>query len=126
MVDLKALAKQLVSLSVQQVNELANILKTEHGIEPPSVTAASVPHAASTAGKEEAEEKSSFDVVLKSPGDAKLAVVKLVKELTDLGLKGANDLVKDLPQVVKKGVSKEEADDIRAKFEAAGAAVEVK
>ena len=121
MADLKAFAEQLVNLTVKEVNELANILKEEYGIEP---AAAAVAVAAPAAGgaAAAAEEKTSFDVILKSAGAQKLAVVKLVKELTSLGLKEAKELAKPL----KEGVSKDEANALKAQLEEAGAEVEVK
>ena len=124
MADLKAFAEQLVNLTVKEVNELANILKDEYGIEPAAaaVAVAAGPAAAAPA----AEEKTAFDVVLKSGGANKLAVVKIVKDLTGLGLKEAKDLVDGAPKNVKEGVSKAEADDIAAKLKEAGADVEVK
>jgi large subunit ribosomal protein L7/L12 len=124
MADLKAFAEQLVNLSVKEVNELAKILKDEYGIEPAAaaVAVAAGPAAAAPA----AEEKTAFDVVLKSGGANKLAVVKIVKDLTGLGLKEAKDLVDGAPKNVKEGVSKAEADDIAGKLKEAGADVEVK
>lgn len=124
MADLKALAEQLVGLTVKEVSELAKILKDEYGIEP---AAAAVAVAAPAAGGAAAvAEKTSFDVILASAGDNKLNVVKEVKNLTGLGLKEAKDLVDGAPQPVKQGVSKEEAEAIRATLEGAGAKVEVK
>ena len=125
MADLKAFAEQLVNLSVKEVNELANILKEEYGIEP---AAAAVAVAAPAAGgaAAAAEEKTSFDVILKSAGAQKLAVVKLVKELTSLGLKEAKELVDAAPKPLKEGVSKDEANALKAQLEEAGAEVEVK
>ena len=125
MADLKAFAEQLVNLTVKEVNELANILKEEYGIEP---AAAAVAVAAPAAGgaAAAAEEKTSFDVILKSAGAQKLAVVKLVKELTSLGLKEAKELVDAAPKPLKEGVSKEEANALQAQLEEAGAEVEVK
>jgi large subunit ribosomal protein L7/L12 len=124
MADLKAFAEQLVSLSVKDVNELAKILKDEYGIEPAAaaVAVAAGPAAAAAAP----EEKTAFDVVLKSGGPNKLAVVKIVKDLTGLGLKEAKDLVDGAPKNIKEGVNKAEADDIVAKLKEAGADVEVK
>ena len=123
--DLKAFAEQLVNLSVKEVNELATILKEEYGIEP---AAAAVAVAAPAAGGDAAaaEEKTSFDVILKSAGAQKLAVVKLVKELTSLGLKEAKELVDAAPKAIKEGVSKDEAAALKAQLEEAGAEVEVK
>ena len=125
MADLKAFAEQLVNLTVKEVNELANILKEEYGIEP---AAAAVAVAAPAAGgaAAAAEEKTSFDVILKSAGAQKLAVVKLVKELTSLGLKEAKELVDAAPKPIKEGVSKDEATALKAQLEEAGAEVEVK
>ncbi|MGN0032578.1 MAG: 50S ribosomal protein L7/L12 [Candidatus Limimorpha sp.] len=126
MADLKAFAEQLVNLTVKEVNELAAILKDEYGIEP---AAAAVAVAAPAAGGEAApaaEEKTSFDVILKSAGAQKLAVVKLVKDLASLGLKEAKDLVDAAPKAVKEGVSKEEANALKTQLEAAGAEVEIK
>jgi large subunit ribosomal protein L7/L12 len=123
MADLKAFAEQLVNLTVKEVNELAKILKDEYGIEP--AAAAVVVAAGPAAAAPEAEEKTAFDVVLKSGGASKLAVVKIVKDLTGLGLKEAKDLVDGAPKNVKEGVSKAEADDIAAKLKEAGADVEV-
>ena len=124
MADLKAFAEQLVNLTVKEVNELAQILKEEYGIEPAAAAVAVA--AGPAAGGEAAEEKSSFDVVLKAPGASKLAVVKLVKELTGLGLKDAKDLVEAAPKTIKEGVSKEEAEKIAEQLKAAGAEVEIK
>lgn len=124
MADVKALAEQLVNLTVKEVNELAQVLKDEYGIEP---AAAAVAVAAPGAGGGAAvEEKTSFDVILKSGGANKLAVVKLVKDLTGLGLKEAKDLVDGAPKPVKEGVAKAEAEDLKAKLVEAGAEVEVK
>lgn len=126
MADLKAFAEQLVNLTVKEVNELAAILKEEYGIEP---AAAAVAVAGPVAGGEAApaaEEKTSFDVILKSAGAQKLAVVKLVKDLASLGLKEAKDLVDAAPRAVKEGVSKEEANALKTQLEAAGAEVEIK
>ncbi len=124
MADLKALAEQLVNLTVKEVNELADILKEEYGIEP---AAAAVAVAGPAAGAAEAEEeKTEFDVILKSPGASKLAVVKLVKELTGLGLKDAKALVDSAPAPIKEAVSKDEAEGIKKALEEAGAEVEVK
>ena len=125
MADLKAFAEQLVNLTVKEVNELATILKEEYGIEP---AAAAVAVAAPAAGgaAAAAEEKTSFDVILKSAGAQKLAVVKLVKELTSLGLKEAKELVDSAPKAIKEGVSKDEANALKAQLEEAGAEVEVK
>ncbi len=125
MADLKKFAEELVNLTVKEVNELAEILKTEYGIEP---AAAAVAVAAGPAGAGEAvvEEKTAFDVILKSAGSAKLAVVKAVKELTGLGLKEAKDLVDGAPSELKKGVTKDEADALKKQLEEAGAEIELK
>ncbi|MCF6170569.1 MAG: 50S ribosomal protein L7/L12 [Bacteroidales bacterium] len=125
MADLKAFAEQLVNLTVKEVNELADILKEEYGIEP---AAAAVAVAGPAVGGDEAaaEEQTAFDVILKSHGQSKLAVVKLVKELTSLGLKEAKELVDSAPKAVKEGVSKDEADALKSQLEEAGAEVEVK
>lgn len=125
MADLKAFAEQLVNLTVKEVNELATILKEEYGIEP---AAAAVAVAAVGGGSEAAavEEQTSFDVILKSAGASKLAVVKLVKELTSLGLKEAKELVDAAPKPLKEGVSKDEANALKAQLEEAGAEVEIK
>lgn len=124
MADLKAFAEQLVNLTVKEVNELAKILKDEYGIEP---AAAAVAVAAPTAAAApEAEEKSTFDVILKSAGQAKLAVVKLVKELTSLGLKEAKELVDAAPKAIKEGVSRDEANALMIQLKEAGAEVEIK
>ena len=124
MADLKEIAEQLVNLSVKDVNELANILKEEYGIEP-AAAAVAVAAGPAAGGGEAAEEKSSFDVVLKSAGAAKLNVVKAVKELTGLGLKEAKELVDGAPKTIKEGLSKAEADDMAAKLTEAGAEVEL-
>jgi large subunit ribosomal protein L7/L12 len=126
MADLKAFADQLVNLTVKEVNELAQILKDEYGIEPAAAAVAVAAPAGGGGGGEAAAEKSTFDVVLKSPGGAKLAIVKLVKEITGLGLKEAKDLVDGAPKPVKEGVSKEEANSIKQQLEEAGAEVELK
>ncbi|MCH8317366.1 MAG: 50S ribosomal protein L7/L12 [Bacteroidetes bacterium] len=127
MADLKKFAEELVNLSVKDVNELATILKEEHGIEPAAVAAPAAP-GGNGAGeaKGEAEEQTSFDVVLKAPGGAKLAIVKLVKEITGLGLKEAKELVDASPKAVKEAVGKSEAEDMKKKLEEAGAEVELK
>ncbi len=124
MADLNAFAEQLVNLTVKEVNELATILKDQYGIEP--AAAAPVMVAGGGGGAAAAEEKTSFDVILKAAGQNKLAVVKLVKELTGLGLKEAKDLVDGAPKPVKEGVSKDEANTLKAQLEEAGAEVEVK
>jgi large subunit ribosomal protein L7/L12 len=128
MADLKAFAEQLVNLTVKEVNELAQILKDEYGIEP---AAAAVAVAAPAAGGGDdapaaAAEQTAFDVILKEAGGAKLQVVKLVKDLTGLGLKEAKDLVDGAPKELKSGVSKEEAESLKKQLEEAGAVVEVK
>jgi large subunit ribosomal protein L7/L12 len=124
MADLKAFAEQLVNLTVKEVNELAQILKAEYGIEP----AAAAPLAMVAAGGDApvVEEQTSFNVILKSAGAAKLAVVKLVKELTSLGLKEAKDLVDAAPKALKEGVTKDEANALKQQLEDAGAEVEIK
>lgn len=124
MADLKEFAEQLVNLTVKEVSELATILKDEYGIEP--AAAAAPVMAAGAGGGEAAEEKSAFDVILKAPGGAKLAIVKLVKELTGLGLKEAKDLVDSAPKAVKEGLAKEEAEGLKKQLEEAGAEVELK
>ena len=124
MADLKAFAEQLVNLTVKEVNELATILKEEYGIEPAAAVAVAGPAADGEAGA--VEEQTEFNVILKAPGGAKLQIVKLVKELTGLGLKEAKALVDAAPKEVKEGVSKDEADALKAKLEEAGAEVEVK
>ena len=124
MADLKAFAEQLVNLTVKEVNELAEILKTEYGIEPAAAAVAVA--AGPVAVAEVVEEKTSFDVVLKGPGANKLAIVKLVKELTGLGLKEAKDIVDSAPSAIKEGVSKDEADALKKSLEEAGADVELK
>ena len=124
MADLKAFAEQLVNLTVKEVNELANILKDEYGIEP---AAAAVAVAAPGATEEAvAAEQTSFDVILTAAGQSKLAVVKLVKELTSLGLKESKELVDSAPKAIKEGVSKDEAEALKSQLEEAGAEVEVK
>ena len=125
MADLKAFAEQLVNLSVKEVNELANILKEEYGIEPAAAAVAVAAGPAAAAAPAE-EEKTSFDVVLKSAGAAKLQVVKAVKEQTGLGLKEAKDLVDGAPSVVKEGVDKATAEALKKSLEDAGAEVELK
>jgi large subunit ribosomal protein L7/L12 len=128
MADLKAFAEQLVNLTVKEVNELAAILKDEYGIEPAAAGAVMVAGPAGGAGADApvVEEKTSFDVILKSAGAGKLAVVKLVKDLTGLGLKEAKELVDGAPKPVKEGVAKDEADALKKQLEEAGAEVEVK
>lgn len=124
MADIKALAEQLVGLTVKDVQELADVLKSEYGIEP--AAAAVVMSAGPGDGAAAVEEKTAFDVVLISAGAAKLGVVKIVKELTGLGLKEAKDLVDSAPKAIKEGVSKAEAEEVAAKLKDAGAEVEVK
>ena len=126
MADLKAFAEQLVNLTVKEVNELATILKDEYGIEPAAAAAVVVAGGGAGAGAEAAAEKTSFDVILKSAGAAKLAVVKLVKDLTGLGLKEAKDLVDGAPKPVKEGITKDEADALSKQLIEAGAEVEIK
>ncbi len=125
MADLKAFAEQLVNLTVKEVNELAAILKDEYGIEPAAAAATVV---AAGGGSEAAveEEKTSFDVILKAAGGQKLAVVKLVKELTGLGLKEAKEVVDNAPKAIKEGISKDEANALKKQLEEAGAEVELK
>lgn len=125
MADLKNFAEQLVNLTVKEVNELATILKDEYGIEPAAAAVAVVAGGAADAG-EAAEEKTEFDVILKAAGPSKLAVVKLVKELTGLGLKEAKDIVDSAPKPIKEGISKDEAEGIVKSLEEAGAEVELK
>ncbi|MCB9190716.1 MAG: 50S ribosomal protein L7/L12 [Flavobacteriales bacterium] len=126
MADLKEFAEQLVSLSVKEVNELAQILKDEYGIEPAAAAVAVAGPAAGGGDAAGAEEKSEFDVILTSAGGSKLAVVKLVKELTGLGLKEAKELVDGAPKPLKEGISKEEAEALKTQLTEAGAEVEVK
>ena len=125
MADLKDFAEQLVNLSVKDVNELANILKDEYGIEP-AAAAVAVAGPAAGGGEAGGDEKSEFDVILKAAGGSKLAVVKLVKELTGLGLKDAKGLVDEAPKAIKEGISKDEAEALKAQLEEAGAEVELK
>ena len=124
MADLKAFAEQLVNLTVKEVNELATILKDEYGIEP-AAAAVAIAGPAAGGGAPAAEEKTSFNVILKAAGGNKLGVVKIVKDLTGLGLKEAKDLVDGAPKPVKEGVAKAEADEIAAKLKEAGAEVEI-
>ncbi|MEN8816020.1 MAG: 50S ribosomal protein L7/L12 [Nonlabens sp.] len=124
MADLKDFAEQLVNLTVKEVNELATILKDEYGIEP--AAAAAVMAGPAAGGGDAAEEQTEFDVILKAAGSAKLAVVKLVKELTGAGLKDAKELVDNAPSPIKEGVSKDEAEALKAQLEEAGAEVELK
>ncbi len=123
---MKVFAEQLVSLTVKEVNELAQILKDEYGIEPAAAAVAVAGPAAAGAAADAVEEKSSFDVILKSAGANKLAIVKLVKELTGLGLKEAKDLVDGAPSAIKEGVAKDEADALKKQLEEGGAEVELK
>lgn len=125
MADIKAFAEQLVNLTVKEVNELAQILKDEYGIEPAAAAVAVAAPAAAGEGAA-AEEKNSFDVILKSAGGAKLQIVKLVKELTGVGLKEAKEVVDAAPKAIKEGCSKEEAESLKAQLEEAGAEVELK
>ena len=125
MADLKAFAEQLVNLTVKEVNELAQILKDEYGIEP-AAAAVAVAAPAAGAAAPAAEEKTSFDVALKAAGANKLAIVKLVKELTGLGLKEAKDLVDAAPSVIKEGLSKDDAENMKKQLTEAGAEVELK
>ena len=125
MADIKNLGDSLVNLTVKEVNELANYLKEEYGIEP-AAAAVAVAAPAACGGEAAAEEKSSFDVILKSAGASKLAVVKVVKELTGLGLKEAKDAVDAAPAPIKEGVSKDEAEALKKQLEEAGAEVELK
>ncbi|RLD89190.1 MAG: 50S ribosomal protein L7/L12 [Bacteroidetes bacterium] len=124
MADLKAFAEQLVNLTVKEVNELAEILKDEYGIEPAAAAVAIAGPAAG--GAEEVEEQTAFDVILKSHGQSKLAVVKMVKELTSLGLKESKELVDSAPSAIKEGVTKDEAEVLKTQLEGAGAEVEIK
>ena len=126
MADIKAIAEELVNLTVKEVNELANVLREEYGIEPAAaaVAVAAAPGAGAAAGG--AEEKSSFDVVLVEAGAAKLQVVKAVKEACGLGLKEAKDLVDGVPSTLKEGMSKDEAENLKKAIEEAGAKVELK
>lgn len=124
MADLKDFAEQLVNLTVKEVNELADILKDEYGIEP--AAAAAVMAGPAAGGGDAAEEQTEFDVILKAAGGSKLAVVKLVKELTGLGLKEAKGIVDSAPAPIKEGISKDEAEALKASLEEAGAEVELK
>jgi large subunit ribosomal protein L7/L12 len=126
MADLKKLADELVNLTVKDVNELAGILKEEHGIEPAAAAVAVAGPAGGGGDAAAGEEKSEFDVILKAAGGSKLAVVKLVKELTGLGLKEAKELVDGAPKAIKEGVAKDEAEALKTQLEEAGAEVEVK
>ena len=124
MADIKAIAEELVNLTVKEVNELATVLKDEYGIEPAAAAVAVA--AGPAAGGEAAEEKSSFDVILAEVGGAKLQVVKAVKEACGLGLKEAKDLVDGAPAKIKEGISKEEAENLKKAIEESGAKVEIK
>jgi len=126
MADLKEFAEQLVNLTVKEVNELADILKDEYGIEPAAAAVAVAGPAAGGGDEGGADEKSEFDVVLTSAGGSKLAVVKLVKELTGLGLKDAKEIVDSAPKAIKEGVAKDEAEALKKQLEEAGAEVELK
>ncbi len=126
MADLKAFAEQLVNLTVKEVNELAKILKDEYGIEPAATAVAVAGPAAGGAEGAKAEEKSTFSVFMNHPGGAKLQIVKLVKDITNLGLKEAKELVDKAPVAIKENVSKEEAESIKAQLVEAGADVELK
>jgi large subunit ribosomal protein L7/L12 len=128
MADLKKFAEELVNLTVKDVNELAEILKEEYGIEPAAAAAvvAAPGGAGGSEGGDAAEEQTAFDVIIKAPGQSKLAVVKLVKELTSLGLKEAKELVDSAPKAIKEGVTKDEAEALQKQLEEAGAEVEVK
>ena len=126
MADLKEFAEQLVNLTVKEVNDLADILKDDYGIEPAAAAVAVTGGAAAGGGDTATEEKSEFDVVLTAAGGSKLAVVKLVKELTGLGLKEAKELVDNAPSNIKESVSKDEAEGLKKSLEEAGAEVELK
>lgn len=126
MADLKKLAEDLVNLTVKDVNELAEILKEEYGIEPAAAAVAVAAGGAGGDAGEAAEEQSEFDVILKAAGASKLAVVKLVRELTGVGLKDAKELVDNAPSPIKEGVSKDEANSLKSQLEEAGAEVELK
>ena len=121
MADLKAFAEQLVNLTVKEVNELAGILKDEYGIEPAAAAPVMMAGGGGAAAEEAPEEKTSFDVILKAAGGAKLAVVKLVKDLTGLGLKEAKELVDSAPKALKEGVTKDEAESLKKQLVEAGA-----
>ena len=126
MADIKDFAEKLVNLTVKEVNELANILKDEYGIEPAAAAVAVAAAPGTSGGADQAEEKSEFDIILKAAGGSKLQVVKAVKELTGLGLKEAKEIVDSAPKAVKEGVSKEEAEGVKKALEDAGAEVELK
>jgi large subunit ribosomal protein L7/L12 len=125
MADLKVMAEELVNLSVKEVNELATILKDDHGIEP-AAAAVAVAGPAAGGGESGGDEKTEFDVILKAAGGSKLAVVKLVKELTGLGLKDAKGIVDSAPAPIKEGIPKDEAESLKTQLEEAGAEVELK
>jgi large subunit ribosomal protein L7/L12 len=125
MADLKVMAEDLVNLTVKEVNELAEILKDEYGIEPAAAAVAAAPAAGGGEGAG-GDEQTEFDVILKAPGGSKLAVVKLVKELTGLGLKEAKEIVDKAPSPIKEGVAKDEAESLKSQLEEAGAEVELK
>jgi len=126
MADLKAFAEQLVNLTVKEVNELAQILKDEYGIEPAAAAPIMMAGAGAGDGAQVQEEQTKFDVIIKAAGQSKLAVVKLVKELTSLGLKESKELVDAAPKAIKEGVSKDEAEALKSQLEEAGAEVEIK
>ena len=126
MADIKALGDQLVELTVKEVNELASYLKETHGIEPAAAAVAAGPAAGAGGGAAAVAEKTNFDVVLKAPGPNKLQIVKLVKELTGLGLKEAKDLVDGAPKTIKEGLPKDEAENLKKQLTEAGAEVELK
>ena len=126
MADLKKLAEELVNLTVKDVNELAEILKEEYGIEPAAAAAVMAGPAAGADGGDAPEEQTEFDVIITAAGQSKLAVVKLVKELTSLGLKEAKELVDAAPKAIKEGIAKDEAEALKKQLEEAGAEVEVK
>ena len=126
MADIKALGDQLVELTVKEVNELASYLKETHGIEPAAAAVVAGPAAGAGGGAAAAAEKTNFDVVLKAPGANKLQIVKLVKELTGLGLKEAKDLVDGAPKTIKEGLPKDEAENLKKQLTEAGAEVELK
>ena len=125
MADVKKIADQLVELTVKEVNELLDVLKEEHGIEP-AAAAVAVAAGGATGGEDAGEAQTEFDVILKAAGGSKLAVVKLVKELTGLGLKDAKELVDGAPKAIKEGVAKDEAEGLKKQLEEAGAEVELK
>jgi large subunit ribosomal protein L7/L12 len=126
MADLKVIAEQLVNLTVKEVNELTDILKDEYGIEPAAAAAVIAAPVGTGEEDEKEQEKTEFDVIITAPGGAKLQVVKLVKEITGLGLKEAKEVVDNCPSPVKQGVSKEDAEGFKARLEEAGAEVELK